>query len=98
YELLLSDYALARVQFDAAADLHERMIETIIPMVDQQYADTRRIADLGEINTLLILDTLRRQYEAKLQLIDSVAQYALASLRLRELLGPDLNIVQRDTP
>lgn len=88
YEALLSDLTFAGIEHEAAADQLNRMHETIIPLVDAQYADARRIAEVGEVDTLLLLDTLRRQYEAKLELIDLEAQRSLARVRIAELLGP----------
>jgi hypothetical protein len=65
------------------------MHQSIIPLVDQQYADARRVAELGEVDTLLLLDTLRRQYEAKIELISLMSRRSLAAVRIAELLGPE---------
>lgn len=88
YERLLGELAAARNKLEAAEDQLSRMRETIIPLVDQQYDDARHVAELGEVDTLLLLDTLRRQYEAKIDLIDLEARRSIAAIRLRELLGP----------
>lgn len=88
YESLMMEYAMAEVRLAAIDDQHERVRSTIIPLVDQQYEESRRIAELGEVDTLLLLDTLRRQYETKLELIELEARRAVANVRIRELLGP----------
>lgn len=98
YEQLLSALAVAENDRAAARDQLDRMTETIIPLVDQQFADARRVAELGEVDTLLLLDTLRRQYEAKLDLIELRAKQSLAHLRMIELLGPDADGPIRATP
>ena len=88
YESLMIEYAMAEVRLGAIQDQYDRMRSTIIPMVDLQYEEARRIAELGEVDTLLLLDTLRRQYETKLELIELEAKRSTAIVRMRELLGP----------
>jgi outer membrane protein, heavy metal efflux system len=88
YERLLTDLAVARVEFEAATEQVASMIDEVVPLVDRQYADARRVAELGEVDTLLLMDTLQRQYEARLKLIELEATRSLAGLRVIELLGP----------
>jgi len=89
YERLLTDFSAVENELAAAHDQLERMRGTIIPLVDEQYADARRIAELGEVDILLLLDTLRRRHEAKLDLIDLEMKRSLAIVRLETLLGPN---------
>ncbi len=57
-----------------AAQLRLHALHTIIvPLAEKQLAEARNLADLGEINTLLILEALRSQREAALELIDAQA-------------------------
>ncbi len=88
YESLMLEYAMAEARLDATDEQHDRILMTIIPMVDQQYEEARRIAALGEVDTLLLLDTLRRQYESQIELIKLEATRATTIVRMRELLGP----------
>lgn len=88
-ERLTADVARARVQMDAARARREVLHSEIVPMVDAQYADAREIARLGEVNTLLLLETLSRQQEAKEWLIDARRDESLAVIRLQELTGPN---------
>lgn len=88
YERLLAAHAAAESRRDAAREQLERMQRDIIPLVDEQFANARRIAELGEVDTLLLLDTLRRQYEAKLSLVDLTASLARAEIELAALRGP----------
>lgn len=88
YEALVMAYAMAQLQLAAIDDQHDYMRSTIIPLVDRQYEEARRIVELGEVDTLLLLDTLRRQYATKLELVELEARRAAAIVRLRELLGP----------
>ncbi len=73
-----------------AAELRRRNLESdIVPLVDAQYADARHVAQLGEVNTLILLESLSRQHGAKVQLIEARRDEALAAIDLIELLGPE---------
>lgn len=91
FEGLVNDYAVADNEREAVAEQIARMNEMLIPLVDQQYADARSVAELGEVDTVLLLDTLRRQYETKMNLIDLHARQSRLHVQMRALLGPELS-------
>jgi CRISPR system Cascade subunit CasA len=93
-EHLLSDLAVAERELLAAAAQRRTLEEEIVPLVDAQYADARRVAQLGEISTLVLLETLTRQHDAKLRLIESHQADVKAAIRFDELVGP----VAQETP
>ncbi|QOJ01123.1 MAG: TolC family protein [Phycisphaeraceae bacterium] len=74
----------------ASAATHRRLtLETqIVPLVDAQYADARRVATLGEVNTLVLIESLTRQLQAKTSLVEAARDEAIAAVDLDELLGP----------
>jgi outer membrane protein TolC len=75
------------------------MVESeIIPLVDDQYADARRLAQLGEVNTLVLLESLTRQQQAKVRLIEARQEEALAAIELAELAGPGPDAAFTNTP
>lgn len=87
-ESLIARIASARDHV-AAASAHRRALEQeIVPMVDAQYADVRRLSELGEVNTLVLLESLRRQQDAKARLAAAVREEAMAQIDLAELTGP----------
>jgi outer membrane protein TolC len=87
-ESLLSAIAIARAELEAA-NRHRVLIESeLIPLVDAQDGDARKLAQLGEVNTLVLLESLVRRQEAKVQLIEAMRDEELAAMRLSELLGP----------
>lgn len=72
----------------AAASRRRQLIETeIVPMVDALYADARQVAALGELNSLVLLESLSRQQEAKISLIEARRDEALAAVEVDELVG-----------
>lgn len=62
--------------------------DQLLPLLERQYAQARSLAELGEVNTFLLLETLTRQYEAGLSLIDARQDERTARIRLERLVGP----------
>jgi hypothetical protein len=56
--------------------------------VDTQYAEAREVARLGEVNTLILLESLKQQLDAKRQLIAARRDEALAAIDIAEITGP----------
>lgn len=74
----------------AGATLRRQTLETeIVPLVDAQYSDARQVARLGEVNTLVLLESLTRQQEAKAGLVEAARDEAIAAVDLDELFGPE---------
>ena len=90
-ETLLEDlvHALADARAShTSAALRRTSLETdMIPLVDAQRADTRRVAEQGEVDTLLLLESLKTQQNAKILLIEALRDEVLAELRLIEVAG-----------
>lgn len=92
YEARLEELSIELTQARAAAEaarLRRESIEsTLIPLAIEQERDARRVADLGEVNTTLVLDTLTRVAAAKEQLIQARVAESLARIDIEALLGP----------
>lgn len=82
----------AEERIDAAARRREAIEREIVPLVDAQYADARELASLGEVNTLVLLESLTRQHDTKRMLIEARAEESLAAIDLAEILGPPSEI------
>ncbi len=89
-ERLISDLAAAEVVFESARRQRETVETQLVPMVDEQAAMVRRIIELGEGDTLIMLESLRRERGVRQQLIESRERVALAAIDIAELAGPDL--------
>lgn len=89
-ERLISDLAAAEVVFESARRQREVVETQLVPMVDEQAAMVRRIIELGEGDTLIMLESLRRERSVRQQLIESRERVALAAIDIAELAGPDL--------
>lgn len=87
-EGLLASARAARVRLEAASGQRGVFEGEIVPLVDAQYADARRVAELGEINTLVLLESFTRQQEAKVKLIEARRDEALARIEVEAVVGP----------
>jgi outer membrane protein TolC len=88
-EQTISALRAAEVRLAAATRRRHTLESEIVPLVDAQYADARQVARLGEVNTLVLLESLTRQQEAKIGLVEAARDEALAAVDLEELMGPE---------
>lgn len=86
-EQVVSNYMQARSQYDAITAARHSIEVDLLPLAEAQIADERQLAELGEINVLLTLESVVRGHETKVQLIDARLAEAQAAFRLHELLG-----------
>ncbi len=71
----------------AAARAERATIEgALAPLADAQFEEARQLAGLGELHALVLLDSLARQREAKLQLVDAALAETRAAIDLHELV------------
>jgi len=87
-EDLVGEHAAAVVAVAAAERTLDLIQNQLMPLVEQQFDDIRTITRLGEINALLVLETLSRRLEADLALALARANVAEARIRLTHLEGP----------
>jgi outer membrane protein TolC len=66
----------------------EAIERTLVPLVEAQYEETRAVARLGEVKTLVLLESLKQRLEAWRELIAALRDEALAAIDIEELLGP----------
>jgi outer membrane protein, heavy metal efflux system len=66
----------------------ESLERTLVPLVEAQYEETRAVARLGEVKTLVLLESLKQQLEARSEMIAARRDEALAAIDIEELLGP----------
>ncbi|MBX3392763.1 MAG: TolC family protein [Phycisphaeraceae bacterium] len=97
-EQLLASLRTAEVRLQAASQRRQVLESEIVPLVDAQYADARQVAKLGEVNTLVLLESLTRQQDAKVSLVEARRDEALAAIDLDELLGPATTDGTRQLP
>ncbi|MDA1008097.1 MAG: TolC family protein [Planctomycetota bacterium] len=87
-ELQLADLESASAVCQRTAKQRTALERDIAPLAAQQSEEVQNIARLGEVNTLLLLESLKRTQEAQLSLIDAREAEWIAMIHLEGLIGP----------
>ena len=97
-ESAIAAVALRQAQWSAARRQREILEGQLVPLVELQYAQAREVARLGEVNTLALMEGLKRRNEARMRLIDAVRDEAIAAIDVEEILGPPEGPMTGDLP
>ena len=80
--------AVARLE---AGRAQRALVESsVVPLADEQEADVRRVAALGRVDPLVLLESLKMRHAAKIRLVDARASESIGAVRLDELIGPPI--------
>lgn len=88
FERLAFQLASARARLDATEQQRQALEDELVPMLDEQSAEIDRLAELGEVNTLILLETVARRFEAKSQILDLHRAALRDRIEVVRLLGP----------
>lgn len=88
FERLARDHAAATAMLEAARSQRNQFETEVVPMMARQARETVEIAQLGDVDTLLLLETVTRQFEAKSRLLELRHAEVDAVNQISELLGP----------
>jgi len=88
FERLAGELALAQASLDAARSQRNAFERELVPMLDEQSDEVERLVELGEVNTLLLLETVTGRFEAKSRLLDLRLAEVSAAIQIEHLLGP----------
>ena len=82
---------LAKTIADLEAVRSQRLYfeNELVPMFDEQISEVDQLADLGEVDTFVLVETVTQAYEAKSRLLELRAAEIAAAADLVRLLGPD---------
>lgn len=89
FERLAQELASARAALEAARAQRQSFEADLVPMLDEQSREVERLAELGEVDTLLLLETVTRGFQARSLLLDVRAAEIAATNEITRLLGPD---------
>ena len=92
YESLVGRRAAAGARIAALAEQRADMEAVLVPLVDQQLADAVELLRLGEGSSLVLLESLGRAHQTKLELIETRSSEALAAAELEHLTGPPVQV------
>jgi len=88
YEELIAEHARLEAEIQSTRLRRHFLEREVAPLVDEQVADARRLDAAGDVNTLLLLDSLTRSYDTKLQVLRAALDEASALSRLAALYSP----------
>jgi outer membrane protein TolC len=88
FERLVHELAAAKMAHQRAQRQRELYERELSPMLAEQATEVERIAQLGEVDALLLLDTVTRQFETKSRLLDLKLMEHEAAVTIERLLGP----------
>ncbi len=89
HERLVSEFAQAASQHEAGMAARQSIEQELLPLAEAQIVDERRIAELGELNVLLTLESVVRAHETRVRLIEARLAESLAAIRIEHVRGPD---------
>ncbi len=81
--------AVMRARLEGARSRRQSLASNVVPLVDRQIDDARSVLELGEGDSLVLLESLVRAQEAKLDLIEARLEESDTQNEIRHLLGPD---------
>jgi outer membrane protein TolC len=81
--------AATRARLDGNRSRRQSIDSNLVPLVDRQIDDARQLLEIGEGGSLVLLESLVRAHEAKLDLIEARFDESDAQNEIRHLLGPD---------
>ncbi|MEM6259833.1 MAG: TolC family protein [Planctomycetota bacterium] len=89
FESLAFQLASAIARLEAAEQQQQVLEQELVPMLDKQATEIDRLAELGEVDTLILLETVTRRFEAKNQILDLHLTAIQGRIEVTRLLGPD---------
>jgi outer membrane protein TolC len=91
-ESLVVERAAAQIEIAAARARRAVLVEGVLPLVEAQSGELRHLAELGgEVDALILLDSLKRGRDARLAIVDATRELRLAESRATTLRGPLAN-------
>jgi cobalt-zinc-cadmium efflux system outer membrane protein len=87
-EQVFSELARAETRLRFATQRRKMLLSDVVPLVDRQVEDTRKLLDLGEVDVLVLRDALGSAVETKLEVLTATLTEAQAANRLQQMLAP----------
>jgi len=88
YEILIGRLAVAGARAAALTEQRAEIEQVLVPLVDAQLDDVLQLMRLGEGTSLVLLESLTRAHQTKLELIETRLAETLARAELGYLTGP----------
>jgi cobalt-zinc-cadmium efflux system outer membrane protein len=87
-EQVFSELARAETRLQFATQRRQMLVRDVVPLVDRQVDDTRKLLDIGEVDVLVLRDALGSAVETKLAVLTATLAEAQAANLLQQMLAP----------
>lgn len=87
-ERKLGQLAAKQSKLEASRKHRIRLSHEVVPLVERQVEDARRLLELGEGSGMILLESLMRSHETILHLIEARLEENLARIEILHLQGP----------
>lgn len=87
-ERLTGELAAAEHRLHAAQADWSLLSENLAPLVQEQVNEARAVAELGELDALMLLEALTKSYETQLRMVEVQAEIAIAVAELWNIAPP----------
>ncbi|MDG2424683.1 MAG: TolC family protein [Phycisphaerales bacterium] len=90
FEKLIRRFSAANAALEIKKMQRAEYEQMIVPMLTAQTSDIQRIAELGELDMFVLLETEKRKLSAKRKLIELQVRELDAAITVQQILGPEL--------
>ncbi len=87
-EQVFSELARAEARLRYAARQRKMLLDNVVPLVDRQIEDTRKLLDLGEVDVFVLRDALISAAKTRLDVLSAILAEAKAANALQQMLEP----------
>jgi outer membrane protein TolC len=88
FERLMINLARSLERHQTARAIRDDLEANVVPLADRQLSDARRLAELGELDPLVLLESVVRGHDTRLALIEARQRESEASISIDEIIGP----------
>lgn len=79
----------AYAELDVKREQRDQYVNQVVPLLTAQTEDIKKIAELGELDMFVLLETVTRTLDAKQRLIELRSSELDAAITVRQILGPN---------
>lgn len=97
-ERLTAAWMATWVLYEGASRQLNVLESELLPLVDAQFDDASRAAQLGDVDAFVLLDSLARQRDMALRFVGAKREQALHAITLDELSGPTIEATAKSEP
>lgn len=87
-EQVFSELARGEARLRYATERRQILLDEVVPLVDRQVVETRKLLDLGEVDVLVLRAALASAVETKLEILTATLAEAQAANALQQMLAP----------